>query len=52
MSLFHLLEPEETIGNLWHRLVGNRSSVPQFPDAAVHSSRRNRVARVLPRPRR
>lgn len=30
-----LFEPEETIGRLWHRLVGERASYPQHPDAAV-----------------
>ncbi len=35
MSLLHLLEPEETIGNLWHSLVGDRSNVARFPEAAV-----------------
>lgn len=35
MNLRHLLEPEETIGNLWYRMVGDRWSVAHFPDAAV-----------------
>lgn len=35
MSLLHLLEPEETIGNLWHSLVGDRSDVSHHPQAAV-----------------
>lgn len=35
MSLLHLLEPEETIGNIWHRLVGDRTNVARFPEAAV-----------------
>lgn len=35
MSLLHLLEPEESIGNLWHSLVGDRSNVARFPEAAV-----------------
>ncbi|SMH61934.1 nitric oxide reductase activation protein NorD [Azospirillum agricola] len=30
-----LFEPEETVGRLWHRLVGNRSSYPRHPEAAV-----------------
>ncbi|NYZ17214.1 VWA domain-containing protein [Azospirillum sp. RWY-5-1] len=30
-----LFEPEETIGRLWHRLVGERASYPRHPDAAV-----------------
>lgn len=35
MSLLHLLEPEETVGSLWHALVGERTTVPHFPEAAV-----------------
>ena len=35
MSLLHLLEPEETIGNLWHSLVGDRTGIVRFPEAAV-----------------
>ena len=35
MSLLNLLEPEETIGNLWHRLVGDGGSRDRFPDAAA-----------------
>lgn len=35
MSLLHLLEPEETIGNLWHALVGAGASAPHYPEAAV-----------------
>jgi hypothetical protein len=35
MSLLHLLEPEESIGNLWHALVGAGSTVPHYPNAAV-----------------
>lgn len=35
MSLLHLLEPEETIGGLWHRLVGGGSSMAHFPQEAV-----------------
>ena len=33
--MLSLFEPEETIGRLWHRLVGERTSHPQHPDAAV-----------------
>lgn len=36
MSLLHLLEPEETIGSLWHAVVGDRTHVPRFEEAAVH----------------
>ena len=35
MSLLHLLEPEETVGNLWHRLVGDGASARHYPKAAV-----------------
>lgn len=35
MSLLHLLEPEETVGTIWHRVVGERTSVRRFPEAAV-----------------
>ena len=35
MNLLHLLEPEETIGNIWHTLVGERTHVARFADAAV-----------------
>lgn len=35
MSLLHLLEPEETIGNLWHGLVGTGSSISHYPKARV-----------------
>lgn len=30
-----IFEPEELVGRHWHRLVGNRSSYPHHPDAAV-----------------
>ncbi len=35
MDLLHLLEPEESIGKLWHRAVGRGSTTPHFPDEAV-----------------
>lgn len=35
MGLLDLLEPEETIGRLWHRLVGDARAYPFYPDAAV-----------------
>lgn len=35
MKLLHLLEPEETAGNLWHRIVGHGQEASHFPDAAV-----------------
>lgn len=34
MNLLHLLEPEETIGGLWHRLVDTHGAMRHFPDAA------------------
>ena len=30
-----IFEPEELVGRHWHRLVGDRSSYPRHPDAAV-----------------
>lgn len=45
MSLLHLLEPEETIGNLWHRLVATQGAVTHFPGAAV---RFEEIAGALP----
>lgn len=33
--MLELFEPEETVGRLWHRLIGGRSSYPHHPDAAV-----------------
>ncbi len=30
-----LLDPEETVGRLWHRLVGGTTTYPFHPDAAV-----------------
>ena len=35
MSWHHLLEPEETIGSLWHRLVGGHAEQTHFAEAAV-----------------
>lgn len=35
MSLLHLLEPEESVGTLWHRFVGAATTTPHFPEAAV-----------------
>jgi nitric oxide reductase NorD protein len=45
MSFLHLLEPEETIGNLWHRLVATGGALKHFPSAAV---RFDEVERALP----
>lgn len=45
MSLLHLLEPEETIGNLWHRLVATGGALKHFPSAAV---RFEEIERALP----
>lgn len=33
--MMELFEPEETVGRLWHRLIGGRSSYPHHPHAAV-----------------
>ena len=33
--MLEIFEPEETVGRLWHRLIGGRSSYPHHPDAAV-----------------
>ena len=35
MSIFDLLELEEQVGRVWHRLAGRPTSFPQFPEAAV-----------------
>lgn len=35
MSLLDLFEPEERVGRLWHRMVGQSRSYPSHPDAAV-----------------
>ncbi len=40
-----IFEPEELVGRHWHRLIGNRSSYPHHPDAAVRlETLRNRLA--------
>ncbi|BAI75498.1 nitric-oxide reductase NorD protein (plasmid) [Azospirillum sp. B510] len=33
--MLEFFEPEETVGRLWHRLIGGRSSYPRHPEAAV-----------------
>jgi nitric oxide reductase NorD protein len=35
MGLLHLLELEEQVGMIWHRMVGDRASYADHPDAAV-----------------
>lgn len=35
MSILHWIEFEEHVGWLWHRLVGEKASYADFPDAAV-----------------
>lgn len=35
MNFLSVFEPEERIGGLWHRWVGDRASWPSYPDAAV-----------------
>ncbi len=53
MSLLHLLEPEETIGSLWHGLVGTGSSIPHYPQARRDLRGGHRtLAHFLSRPRR
>ncbi len=44
MDWHALFEPEETVGRLWHGLVGERPTLPRFPEAAVPFSA---VARSL-----
>ena len=34
-SLSKLLEPEEFVGELWHRLIAKPTDLPRFPEAAV-----------------
>ncbi len=34
-SLSKLLEPEEFVGELWHRLIANPTDLPRYPEAAV-----------------
>jgi nitric oxide reductase NorD protein len=33
--MFDFLELEETVGKMWHRMVGSTSSMPRYPDHAV-----------------
>lgn len=35
MGLLDFLDPEESVGRLWHRLVGEGASYPGHPEAAV-----------------
>ncbi len=35
MGLLHLLEFEEQVGMIWHRMVGHQPSYAEYPDAAV-----------------
>ena len=35
MNLLRLLELEERVGSLWHRLVGEKASWPHYPDQAA-----------------
>lgn len=35
MGILHFLEPEEQVGALWHRLVGDRASYADHAEAAV-----------------
>lgn len=47
MSLLHLLEPEETIGNLWHRLVGSTGAIRHFPEAGVTFAEVSGALRIM-----
>ncbi|MFO1075690.1 MAG: protein norD, partial [Geminicoccaceae bacterium] len=42
-----VLEYEEQFGRLWHRLVGERASLPHFPEAAVRLEDERRRLGVL-----
>ena len=33
--MFEFLEMEETVGKIWHRLVGSTASMSRYPDMAV-----------------
>ena len=35
MDWHAFFEPEETVGRLWNGLVGERATLPRFPEAAV-----------------
>ena len=41
------LEYEEQFGRFWHRLVGDQTSYPRFPDAAVSLEGERRRLAVL-----
>ncbi|MFO1163444.1 MAG: VWA domain-containing protein [Reyranellaceae bacterium] len=41
------LEYEEQVGRLWHRLVGNRATLPRFPEAAIRLDGERRRLGVL-----
>ena len=49
MDWHAFFEPEETIGRLWNALVGERPTLPRFPEAAVPFSAVSRSLGVLPR---
>ena len=38
ISLSKLLEPEEFVGELWHRLIAKPTDLPRFPEASVSFS--------------
>lgn len=35
MSIWHIFDLEERVGSVWHRWVGDKTSWPHFPDAAI-----------------
>ena len=47
MDWHALFEPEETVGRLWNRLVGERATLPRFPEAAVEFAAVRRSLGVL-----
>ncbi len=47
MHFHSLFEPEEVVGHWWHRLVGERESVPRFPDAAMSFAEVENALRVF-----
>ena len=38
MQLLDLMEPEETVGNLWHEMASSMGAAVSYPDAAVELS--------------
>ncbi len=42
-----LFEPEEIVGNLWHRMVGEVDKEPRYPDAAVSLEKMQRRLQIF-----